>query len=123
VHTLRHTCCTWLQLLRVDVQSAAAMVGMSAKTLLRVYGQWSIETSRWAAEAMSSPANLRDRVKGTDAPAPAKPAQEAPELGRVLDAPLVAPRRERSMDTRRRNSGALRKVWTAKKGGRPSATA
>jgi integrase len=123
VHTLRHTCCTWLQLLRVDVQSAAAMVGMSAKTLLRVYGQWSIETSRWAAEAMSSPADLRDRVKGTDAPAPAKPAQEAPELGRVLDAPLVAPRRERSMDTRRRNSGALRKVWTAKKGGRPSATA
>jgi integrase len=119
VHTLRHTCCTWLQLLRVDVQSAAAMVGMSAKTLLRVYGQWSIETSRWAADAMSRPADLRDRVKGADVPAPAKPAQDVPELGRALDALGLPPRRERSMDTRRRNSSALRKVWAEKKVTRP----
>jgi integrase len=123
VHTLRHTCCTWLQLLRVDVQSAAAMVGMSAKTLLRVYGQWSIESSRWAADAMSSRANLRKRVRGPDASAPAKPAREPPELGRVLDATAVAPRRERSMETRRRNSVALRKVWGGKKTGRPSTAA
>lgn len=125
VHTLRHTCCTWLQLLRVDVQSAAAMVGVSAKTLLRVYGQWSIESSRWAADAMSSPVDLRDKVSGVAAPAPAaaKPVQAAPELGRVLEAPAAAPRRERSMETRRRNSGALRKVWARKKGRGPSAAA
>jgi hypothetical protein len=40
----------------------------------------------------------------------APPAEDPPELGQVADAPDVAPRRRRSMETRRRNSGVLREV-------------
>jgi integrase len=115
VHTLRHTCCTWLKHLRVDVQTAADMVGMNPKTLLRVYGQWSIEGSRWAAEAMSDPRHLRERVVDPD-------VRIALNRARPHDEPPPPKGRKASLKTRLRQSEAVRKVWAKRNDTGPSAS-
>jgi integrase len=57
-HVLRHTGATWLKNLGAPLQSSAELLGMSAITLERTYGQWSLEGQRPAARSFAQmPAN------------------------------------------------------------------
>jgi len=105
-HVMRHTCCTWLKLSRVDVQTAADMVGMHPKTLTTIYGQWSIEGSRWAADALADPVHIKAigtkvRVMGKITDSVAPPRFQHPR--RKLR-PMTA-------ETRKRISVAMAGVW------------
>jgi hypothetical protein len=105
-HVMRHTCCTWLKLSRVDVQSAADMVGMHPKTLTTIYGQWSIEGSRWAAEALAD----RSYVKAVGGMG----RQMGKACNSVALPRLQPPRRKlrpMSTETRKRLSLAMAGVW------------
>jgi integrase len=104
VHTLRHTCCTWLKHLGVDVQAAADMVGMHPKTLLRTYGQWSIEGSRRAADAMSTRRPPRKPSVKTE-------SRIALNRSRPVDDPPPPKGRNPSLKTRLRQSEAASKAW------------
>ncbi|MBK3404178.1 tyrosine-type recombinase/integrase [Methylorubrum populi] len=55
-HTLRHTAATVLRIAKVDVRKAADLLGMAIQTMVRVYGQWTLEGQEEAAEAL---ANMR----------------------------------------------------------------
>jgi hypothetical protein len=110
---MRHTCCTWLKHLRVDVQTAADYVGMHPKTLLRVYGQWSIEGSRWAAEAFADRSLLRQLERSLPAETASSDTEApAPEFRPQKEDRTRAPMSE---ETRRRVSAGMTALWRARK--------
>lgn len=112
-HVMRHTCCTWLKHLRVDVQTAADYVGMHPKTLLRVYGQWSIEGSLWAAEAFADRSLLRQLERSLVSEAsPADTEAPAPQFRQQKE---DRPRAPMSEETRERVSAGMTALWRARK--------
>ncbi|MEH3061520.1 MAG: tyrosine-type recombinase/integrase [Methylobacterium radiotolerans] len=58
-HTLRHTAATLLRLAGVDVRKGADLLGMSVQTMVRIYGQWTIEGQEEAAETVADLRALR----------------------------------------------------------------
>lgn len=109
-HVMRHTCATWLKLSRVDVQTAADLIGMHPKTLTNVYGQWSIEGSRWAAEALDDPAHLKalgSKVKAAGKQGSSS-ADPRPQIPRRKLRPMSA-------ETRRKLSLAMTGVWRCRR--------
>ncbi|MCJ2006263.1 tyrosine-type recombinase/integrase [Methylobacterium sp. J-092] len=58
-HTLRHTAATYLRIANVDVRRGADLLGMSVQTMVRVYGQWTLEGQEEAAEALADVRGLR----------------------------------------------------------------
>lgn len=58
-HTLRHTAATMLRIASVDVRKAADLLGMSVQTMVRVYGQWTLEGQEEAAEVLADTRGLR----------------------------------------------------------------
>jgi hypothetical protein len=113
-HVMRHTCCTWLKHLRVDVQTAADYVGMHPKTLLRVYGQWSIEGSRWAAEAFGDHELLRQlerKLPPGTVPEPSDADGAPPQFRSQKE---DRSRRPMSKETRKRVSAGMTALWRAR---------
>lgn len=53
-HVLRHTCATWLRELGVPLSAAADFLGMSERTLQRVYGHWTVAGTMTAASALDA---------------------------------------------------------------------
>ncbi|MBB3020401.1 integrase [Microvirga lupini] len=76
-HALRHTCATWLRLSRVRLEEAADYLGMDPVTLIRVYGQRTIDGHAAATAAMDNARDLRHRrvMGGTELPRGLKPAK------------------------------------------------
>lgn len=58
-HTLRHTAATYLRIAGVDVRQGADLLGMAVQTMVRVYGQWTLEGQEKAAEALADLRGLR----------------------------------------------------------------
>lgn len=58
-HTLRHTAATYLRIAGVDVRKAADLLGMAVQTMVRVYGQWTLEGQEEAAEVLADTRGLR----------------------------------------------------------------
>ncbi|GJE79133.1 hypothetical protein CJNNKLLH_0459 [Methylorubrum thiocyanatum] len=106
-HTLRHTAATWLRIARVDVRAAADLLGMSIQTMVRIYGQWTLEGQDDAADALANGAGVKAATFfGVPRPAPA-PDVLAPPVGDPPRAhPVVAQRRKR--DHVRANGASLR---------------
>jgi integrase len=61
-HTLRHTAATMLRIASVDVRKGADLLGMAVQTMVRVYGQWTLEGQEAAAEALADTRGLRKAV-------------------------------------------------------------
>lgn len=108
-HVMRHTCATWLKLKRIPVQLAADFIGMHPKTLTTVYGQWSIEGSKWTAQQFddlddvgSIGAKMRETGKTSSVAAP----REQPPRRKL---------RRMSQETRNRLSAAMAGVWRRRK--------
>lgn len=106
-HTLRHTAATWLRIARVDVRAAADLLGMSIQTMVRIYGQWTLEGQDEAADALTSGAGVKAATFfGIPKPKPA-PEVLAPPVGDPPRAhPVIAQRRKR--DHVRANGASLR---------------
>lgn len=58
-HTLRHTAATMLRLAGADVRKGADVLGMAVQTMVRVYGQWTLEGQEDAAEVLADTRGLR----------------------------------------------------------------
>ncbi|MGU3420804.1 hypothetical protein [Methylobacterium sp. D54C] len=58
-HTLRHTAATLLRIAGVDVRRGADLLGMAVQTMVRIYGQWTLEGQEEAAEALADVRGLR----------------------------------------------------------------
>ncbi|MCJ2117018.1 tyrosine-type recombinase/integrase [Methylobacterium sp. J-001] len=58
-HTLRHTAATMLRVAGVDVRQGADLLGMAVQTMVRVYGQWTLEGQEDAAEVLGDTRGLR----------------------------------------------------------------
>ncbi|MDE4911231.1 tyrosine-type recombinase/integrase [Methylobacterium sp. 092160098-2] len=106
-HTLRHTAATWLRIARVDVRAAADVLGMSIQTMVRIYGQWTLEGQDVAADALALGAGVKAATFfGIPAPKPLADVL-APPVGAPPRAhPTVALRRKR--DHVRANGASLR---------------
>lgn len=89
VHTFRHTLATWLCIMGVDRNSAAAYLGMSPDTLEKVYRHFSPTNALNAVEAWRDPAKVA-KLKGT------KVSRELPD-----DRPLRAEHRPEPQRPRR----------------------
>jgi integrase len=61
-HTLRHTAATFLRLAGDDVRKSADLLGMSVQTMVRVYGQWTLQGQEAAAETLADLRGLRRSV-------------------------------------------------------------
>ena len=53
VHTLKHTCCTWLVQAGVSYEKVAKMVGTTARMIEQHYGHWSPEHLATAGDVLS----------------------------------------------------------------------
>lgn len=58
-HTLRHTAATILRIAGTNVRTGADVLGMSVQTMVRVYGQWTLEGQEEAAEVLADLRSLR----------------------------------------------------------------
>ncbi|WP_345820237.1 tyrosine-type recombinase/integrase [Methylobacterium fujisawaense] len=122
-HTLRHTAATWLRIARVDVRAAADLLGMSIQTMVRIYGQWTLEGQDDAADALASGTGVKAATFfGVPRPSPAPDVLVPPVGDSPRPAPHVALRRKR--EHVRANGASLRaRVGYAPagiRGGRPA---
>ncbi|SFG58050.1 tyrosine-type recombinase/integrase [Methylobacterium gossipiicola] len=106
-HTLRHTAATWLRIARVDVRAAADLLGMSIQTMVRIYGQWTLEGQDAAADALAIGAGVKAATFFGIPKPMAAPDVQAPPAG---DPPRVHPAvtERRKRDHARANGASLR---------------